>query len=86
MGGVSWPPIRITSKEMLPARNLEKTSPRNSRARVSFPLPRPLRLMYQDEAHFGRIGDTRYCWVKKPLRPLVKAMLICKLPKPTSRG
>ncbi len=32
--------------------------------------------MYQDEARFGRISDTRYCWAKKPLRPLVKAMLI----------
>lgn len=32
--------------------------------------------MYQDEARFGRISDTRYCWAKKPLRPAVKAMLI----------
>jgi len=31
--------------------------------------------MFQDEARFGRISDTRYCWAKKPLRPLVKAML-----------
>jgi len=31
--------------------------------------------MFQDEARFGRISDTRYCWAKKPLRPLVKAMV-----------
>ena len=31
--------------------------------------------MFQDEARFGRISDQRRCWCKKPLRPLVKAML-----------
>lgn len=31
--------------------------------------------MFQDEARFGRISDTRYCWRPKPLRPLVKAMV-----------
>nr|WP_198140735.1 transposase [Polaromonas naphthalenivorans] len=32
-------------------------------------------MMFQDEARFGRISDSRRCWCKKPLRPLVKAML-----------
>ena len=41
-----------------------------------FPTSRPLRVMYQDEARFGRISDTRYCWAKKPTRPEVKGMLI----------
>ncbi|MDR7926745.1 hypothetical protein RIE95_07050 [Acidithiobacillus thiooxidans] len=41
-----------------------------------FPTARPQRFMYQDEARFRRISDTRYCWAKKPLRPEVKAMLI----------
>ena len=41
-----------------------------------FPTSRPLRVMYQDEARFGRISDTRYCWAKKPTRPEVEAMLI----------
>ncbi|WP_163098931.1 hypothetical protein GL267_006575 [Acidithiobacillus ferrianus] len=36
-----------------------------------FPTYRPLRVMYQDEARFGRISDTRYCWAKKPTRPEV---------------
>jgi len=31
--------------------------------------------MFQDEARFGRISDSRRCWCKKPLRLLVKAML-----------
>ncbi|HYE34168.1 IS630 family transposase [Methylocaldum sp.] len=35
----------------------------------------PIRLMFQDEARFGRIADTRRCWCPKPFRPLVKAMI-----------
>jgi hypothetical protein len=31
--------------------------------------------MFQDEARFGRISDTRNCCQKRPLRPMVKAML-----------
>jgi transposase len=42
---------------------------------VSFANPKPMRLMFQDEARFGRISDTRYCWARRPMRPLVKAML-----------
>ena len=36
---------------------------------------RPLRLIFQDEARFGRISDTRYCWCRRPARPLVCAMV-----------
>ena len=36
---------------------------------------RPLRLMFQDEARFGRISDTSYCWCRRPARPLVSAMV-----------
>jgi len=36
---------------------------------------RPLRLMFQDEARFGRISDTRYCWCRRPARPLICAMV-----------
>jgi transposase len=35
----------------------------------------PIRLMFQDEARFGRITDPRRCWAPYPLRPLCKAML-----------
>ena len=31
--------------------------------------------MFQDEARFGRISDTRSCWCRRPARPLVKAMV-----------
>jgi len=31
--------------------------------------------MFQDEARFGRISDTRYCWCRRPDRPLVHAMV-----------
>jgi len=31
--------------------------------------------MFQDEARFGRIRDTRSCWCRRPARPLVSAMV-----------
>ena len=34
-----------------------------------------VRLMFQDEARFGRINDVRRCWAPKPIRPLCQAML-----------
>ncbi|MEO6422312.1 MAG: transposase [Candidatus Nitrotoga sp.] len=34
-----------------------------------------IRLMFQDEARFGRITDPRRCWAPYPLRPVCKAML-----------
>jgi DDE superfamily endonuclease len=42
---------------------------------VSFVKQQPLRLMFQDEARFGRISQCQRCWHKKPMRPLVRAML-----------
>ena len=35
-----------------------------------------LRLMFQDEASFGRITDHRNCWAPYPIRPGVKASLV----------
>jgi hypothetical protein len=31
--------------------------------------------MFQDEARFGRISEARYCWCKRPQRPMVKRMV-----------
>lgn len=31
--------------------------------------------MFQDEARFGRISDTRRCWCPKPTRPLCHSMV-----------
>jgi len=35
----------------------------------------PMRIMFQDEARFGRISDTRHCWCPKPIRPVCKSMV-----------
>ena len=35
----------------------------------------PLKLMFQDEARFGRISDVRRCWAPYPVRPICRAML-----------
>ena len=36
----------------------------------------PLRLMFQDEARFGRISDARSCWAPAPHRPVVNLALV----------
>ena len=36
----------------------------------------PMRLMFQDEARFGRITDPKRCWAPKGTRPLVKASFV----------
>jgi len=36
----------------------------------------PLRLMFQDEARFGRISDPRACWAPAPHRPVVNLALV----------
>jgi transposase len=41
----------------------------------AFPGEDPLRLLFQDEARFGRICDVRRCWCPKPLRPMCQAMV-----------
>jgi transposase len=40
-----------------------------------WPETGPMRVMFQDEARFGRISDTRYCWCPKPIRPVCRAMV-----------
>ena len=37
---------------------------------------RPVRLMFQDEARFGRMSNPRACWAPAPARPMVKKALI----------
>ena len=36
----------------------------------------PIRLMFQDEARFGRMSDPRTCWSPSPFRPVVNLALI----------
>jgi hypothetical protein len=64
---------------------VEKKLPEEIKAaKSSFKDVAPLRLMFQDEkllaghpdeAHIGRISDTRHCWCPKPMRPMAKAMV-----------
>ena len=35
-----------------------------------------MRLMFQDEARFGRMSNPRACWAPAPARPMVKKALI----------
>ena len=35
-----------------------------------------MRVMFEDEARFGRINDPRHCWAPYPMRPLVKAAIV----------
>lgn len=37
---------------------------------------RPLRLIFQDEARFGRMSDPRACWAPAPKRPVVGLALV----------
>lgn len=36
----------------------------------------PIRLLFQDEARFGRMSDPRSCWAPAPIRPMVCLALI----------
>jgi len=37
---------------------------------------RPIRLMFEDEARFGRITDPRRCWAPFPMRPMVACAVV----------
>jgi hypothetical protein len=39
-------------------------------------LGRQLRVMFQDEARFGRINDPRRCWAPKGIRPEVGRQIV----------
>jgi hypothetical protein len=36
----------------------------------------PIRLMFEDEARFGRITDPRRCWAPFPMRPVVACAVV----------
>ncbi len=73
--GASWrrtPSIRKATRQR--ARTGKKLQGELEQIVISWGNDRPLRLMFQDEARFGRISGTRYCWCRRPDRPLVRAM------------
>ncbi|WP_341866316.1 transposase [Paraburkholderia hospita] len=76
MAGASWHPTSDTPRPMWPPSRPGKKLPdlllEIDRA---WPGQGPIRLMFQDEARFGRISDTRRCWCPKPARPLCRAMV-----------
>lgn len=37
---------------------------------------RPVKLLFQDEARFGRIADPAHCWAPKGVRPLVPTHIV----------
>jgi transposase len=60
----------------LPKRLLKKL-PEIVEQEVASQAPeRPIRLMFQDEARFGRINDPRRCWAPKGLRPEVGMQIV----------
>lgn len=40
------------------------------------PAGKRLRVLFQDEARFGRISDTRRCWVPLPKRAAVGSQIV----------
>ena len=36
----------------------------------------PVRLMFQDEARFGRLSDPRRCWAPPGVRPVVSGQIV----------
>ena len=76
MAGASWRLTRPIPREILRrVRTGKKLQGNLDQIVASWNNDRPLRLMFQDEARFGRIPDTRYCWCRRPVRPLVNAMV-----------
>ena len=64
------------AKRPLGSAGVERNLPeRLAQARALWPEQTPIKLMFQDEARFGRINDVRRCWAPKPIRPLCQAML-----------
>ena len=63
---------------MLPPRRLLKKLERIVEQEVvrQGQLGRPFRLMFQDEARFGRINDPRRCWAPKGFRPEVGMQIV----------
>ncbi len=72
MAGERSPRILATRKEMRKLKQtLIKFQETVAQAAEQNDLNLPLRVMFQDEARFGRVSDPRRCWAPAPLRPIV---------------
>jgi transposase len=78
MAGARSCPVPATPNPMLPPRRLLKKLERIVEQEVvrQGQLGRPFRLMFQDEARFGRINDPRRCWAPKGFRPEVGMQIV----------
>ncbi|MBQ1404847.1 MAG: IS630 family transposase [Oscillospiraceae bacterium] len=66
-------PAQIQTPEVSRQRGgerLKKIKSRYDKLKREFPKKR-VRLLFQDEAGFGRINKPKYCWCKKGMRPSV---------------
>ncbi|MDP1991859.1 MAG: hypothetical protein Q8K00_12660 [Syntrophales bacterium] len=74
--GTSLLRINDTPSPMLLRRRIgKKTAHLIAEVRKTWAGEGPIRLMFMDEARFGRISDTRRCWCPKPIRPVCYAMV-----------
>lgn len=74
--GANLPRIKDTLKAILWLRTTgKKLHETLVEIRQNWAKGDPIRLMFQDEARFGRINDVRRCWAPKPVRPLCQGML-----------
>ncbi len=74
--GASWRPTSDTPRPTWPLRRTgKKLASRLGQIDRQWQGDGPIRLMFQDEAHLGRLSDTRRCWCPKPIRPLCYAMV-----------
>src|SRR3954447_8270057 len=79
-GANSLPVRNILSPTRKPVRHLKKL-PKLVQEQVSEQAALasqglPVRVMFQDEARFGRISDPRRCWAPPGVRPEVKGQVV----------
>jgi hypothetical protein len=74
--GASSPRTSLIPNQMrLPSRTGKKLFTKIADVLQDWPTQAPVKVMFQDEARFGRISDVRYCWAPFPVRSLCRAML-----------
>lgn len=74
MVGAKWRPTRATRKVMRRSKRPGKKLPQEvaDRLKPEVVQGRRVRIMFQDEARFGRMVRIRRCWAPRPLRPTVR--------------
>jgi tRNA A37 N6-isopentenylltransferase MiaA len=74
MAGANRRPTSVIRKAIRRRRKRGKKLPDTlAQLRQEFAQGAPIRLMFQDEARFGRITEVRRAWAPYPLRPMCRA-------------